>query len=354
MKKMRLIALALCVILMGSMFAACNNGTDNSSATEPAATEPAATEAPADTSPADDSANPPAEATGLKFGWSVYDNQQEFFQAMTAGVESKAKELGIQIVLHDQQNDETEMVSGATRLINDEGVDALVISPCKPEALSSIVDLAKQKNIPVIICDIGDGGTDKDAIIVSDMYGGGQMAGKYALQLLEEAGTASKNYAVIRCEASAVYAARRPEGFKNIMDAAGYTMVQELTADSDQTKGYEAMQDILAANPDIVAVFAANDPMALGAMEALQEAGRSDVLLFGFNGDQGALDAIAAGTMQGTVAQDPAGIAALGVELANTLCTGGTLTYDEEATKEIFADVKMIGKDGQEVAVTAG
>lgn len=135
-----------------------------------------ADEAPAET---------PAETAGLKFGWSVYDNQQEFFQSMTAGVEEKAAEMGIQVILHDQQNDETEMVSGATRLINDEGVDALVISPCKPEALSSIVELAKQKSIPVIICDIGDGGTDKDAIIVSDMYGGGRMAGKYALSCLK-------------------------------------------------------------------------------------------------------------------------------------------------------------------------
>lgn len=338
LKKTRILALVLCFAMAISL-AACSSD----SGTAPAPSTAAPAETPADEAPAETT----AETTGLKFGWSVYDNQQEFFQSMTAGVEEKAKELGIQVILHDQQNDETEMVSGATRLINDESVDALVISPCKPEALSSIVELAKQKSIPVIICDIGDGGTDKDAIIVSDMYGGGRMAGKYALQLLGEAGAASKNYAVIRCEASAVYAARRPEGFKDVLNEAGYTMVQELTADSDQTKGYEAMQDILAANPDIAAVFAANDPMALGAMEALQEAGRSDVLLFGFNGDAGALEAIAAGTMQGTVAQDPKGIGALGVELANTLCTGGTLTYDDATSKEIFAAVQMIGRDGE-------
>ena len=340
LKKTRILALVLCFAMAVSL-AACSS--DSGAAPAPSAAAPAAPAASADEAPAE----APAETAGLKFGWSVYDNQQEFFQSMTAGVEEKAAELGIQVILHDQQNDETEMVSGATRLINDEGVDALVISPCKPEALRSIVERAKQKSIPVIICDIGDGGTDKDAIIVSDMYGGGRMAGKYALQLLEAAGTASRNYAVIRCEASAVYAARRPEGFKDVMNEAGYTMVQELTADSDQTKGYEAMQDILAANPDIAAVFAANDPMALGAMEALQEAGRSDVLLFGFNGDAGALEAIAAGTMQGTVAQDPKGIGALGVELANTMCTGGSLAYDDATNKEIFAAVQMIGKDGE-------
>ena len=340
----RKLAFVLCLVMMLAAITGCSSDSGSTTSTEAAASTPA----PESKADAGDAGT--ADAGGLKFGWSVYDNQQEFFQSMTAGVESKAAELGITIITHDQQNDESEMVSGATRLINDEGVDALIISPCKPEALSSIVELAKGKGIPVIICDIGDGGTDKDAIIVSDMYAGGEMAGNYALQLLEDAGTESKNYAIIRCEASAVYAARRPEGFKDVMDAAGYTMVQELTADSDQTKGYEAMQDILSANPDIAAVFAANDPMALGAMEALQEADRTDVLLFGFNGDQGALDAIAAGTMHGTVAQDPAGIGALGVELANTLRTGGTLTYDEAATKEIFAAVYMIGKDGSVVS----
>lgn len=334
---------ALSLVLM-MMFALVACGGDASSSA-PAASTPAST-------PASEPANEPdstAPAAGLKFGWSVYDNQQEFFQSMTSGVQAKAAELGIEIVLHDEQNDESEMVSGCTRLINDENVDALVISPCKPEALSSIVELAKEKGIPVVICDIGDGGTDKDVIIVSDMYAGGEMAGKYALQLLGEESIDSGKYAVIRCEASATYAARRPEGFKDVMDAAGFEMAQELTADSDQTKGYTAMQDILTANPDIVAVFCANDPMALGAMEALQEANRTDILLFGFNGDAGALDAIAAGTMQGTVAQDPAGIGALGVECAKTLVDGGSLTYDAADTKEIFADVHMIGKDGSEV-----
>ena len=51
--------------------------------------------------------------------------------------------------------------------------------------------------------------------------------------------------------------------------------------------------------------------------------------------------------MQGTVAQDPKGIGALGVELANTLCTGGSLSYDDATNKEIFAAVQMIGKDGE-------
>ncbi|MDR0670744.1 MAG: substrate-binding domain-containing protein, partial [Oscillospiraceae bacterium] len=206
-------------------------------------------------------------------GFSVYDMQYEFFQIMEEGTRAEIERLGYQYQLHDQKSDETEMVTGAINLINS-GIQALIISPCKPEALSSIVSAAKEKNIPVVVDDIGGGGADYNAIVISDCYQGGQQAADYAIELLTGK-EGSKKVAIIKCEPEAVYAIRRGEGFKANITAAGYSVVAEVSGHSKSEEGYSIMQDLLASNSDIVAVFAENDPMAVGAANALADAGRS-------------------------------------------------------------------------------
>ena len=309
----------------------------------------ACTAAPAASVPASAPASTAAPAAEeFTIGWSVYNAAYEFFIDMQNGVVERCAELGIKVLTHDQKGDETEMITGCQNLLA-QGVDALVISPCKPEAMNTIVELAHKENIPVIIVDIGDGNSDKDAIIISDVFGGGQIAGKYALDLIKEKGINSKNAAIIKCEASAVYAIRRGEGFKDIMEGAGMTIVKEITANSEQDQGYTAMQDILATySDDLAAVFCENDNMALGAAQAVDEAGLTGkILVIGFNADATAVEAIKDGIMQGTIAQQPYAMGSLGVDLAQTLLTGGTLTYGDEATKEIYADVYLVDETGE-------
>jgi ribose transport system substrate-binding protein len=281
----------------------------------------------------------PAEPSGKTIGFSVYDMQYEFFQSMEAGTKARIEELGYGYKLHDQKSSETEMVNGAINLIN-QGIAALVISPCKPEALSSIVAAAKEKNIPVIVDDIGGGGADYNAIVISNCYAGGQMAADYAAELL--AGKPGSNVAIIKCEPEAVYAIRRGEGFKANITAAGFKVVEEISGHSKSEEGYSNMQDLLSSHPDLTAVFCENDSMAVGAANALADAGRNDIIVIGFDGDDQAIDAMKDGIMSGTVAQDPRGMGRLTVDLAHTLITGGTLTFDNPAEREIFAEVKLI------------
>ena len=342
------------VILAASMafgLMACGGNAEEAAA--PAAEAPAE-EAPAAEAPAEETAEAPAEeaaaetasAEGLTIGFSVYDLSNEYFQSMLNGVEAEAEAEGITLKTHDQKSDENEMITGCTNLL-DQDIDALIVSPCKPEVMGSVVDAAKEKGVPVIILDIGDGGSDKDVIVVSDMFGGGEIAGKYCVDLLTENAAEGKDYAIIKCEESAVYAIQRGQGFESAMSEAGYNKVAELTANSDQTQGYTAMQDILASNPDIVAVFAENDNMALGAASAIEEAGqKGKILVFGFDGNESAIDAIKDGSMAGTIAQQPVEIGKLGVQLAAQKAGGSELTYDNAETKEIYADVYLIDNTG--------
>ena len=276
----------------------------------------------------------------LVIGFSVYDMQYEFFQIMERGTKGRITALGYGYILHDQKSSESEMVSGAISLINQD-IAALIISPCKPEALSSIVAAAKDKGIPVIVNDIGGGGADYDAIVISDCFGGGQLAADYAIELLEGEDSSMKA-AIIKCEPEAVYAIRRGEGFKANFTDAGYEIVSEVSGHSKSEEGYSIMQDLLLAHPDIAAVFAENDPMAVGAANAAADAGRDDIIIIGFNNDPEAQDAIKSGILRGTVAQFPDEMGSLTVDLAHTLINGGSLSFDNTALREIYAEVKLI------------
>lgn len=333
MKLKQILSAILCagVIFTGT---ACGNKTatqDTSKATTDAAAPSTASNSTAK-----------ASAAGKKvIGFSVYDMQYGFFQDMEKGTKEAVAAAGYDYKLHDQKSDETQMVSGAQDLIN-QGISALIISPNKPEALGPIVEAAHAKKIPVIVDDIGGGGSNYDAIVISDNKAGGKLAADYALKNLT---AASKEVAIIKCEPSAVYAVRRGEGFKEAVEAGGYKVVKELSGHSKQEEGYSIMKDIITSNPKIQAVFAENDPMAVGAAQACQDAKRSDIMVIGFNGDQIALDAIKAGTMAATVQQVPYEMGKMTVDLANKLINGEKLTFDNEEAREIYVDVNLLTKD---------
>lgn len=242
------------------------------------------------------------------------------------------------------------MVKGCKSLISQD-VEALLVSPCNPERMPEIIDLAHEKKIPVVIIDIGDGGGDKDAIIVSDCYAGGKEVGNYAVNLLRDKQIAGKGMAIVKCEETAVYARRRGEGFTEAVQTAGYQIIAEETGDSRENLGYEKAKKILEEHPEVAAIFAENDMMALGVAQAVKEAG-SEALVFGYDGNQLAVNAIIEGRMHGTMLQDSEAMGRKGVETANQLADGKTLAYDDPETKEFYVNGYMMGEDSDLVDET--
>ena len=297
---------------------------------------PAATQVPA--------AQPTSAPAGKKtIGFSVYDMQYGFFQDMERGTKEAAVAAGYDYSLVDEKSSESTMVASTQDLIN-QGIGALIISPFKPDALGPIVDAAKAKGIPVVVDDIGGGGTNYDVIVISDNEKGGVLAAQEMDKLIAAKGSAKK-VASITCEPSAVYAARRNKGFEAKIKELGYEVVATLSANSKQEEGYKVMKDILAAHPDVAGVFSCNDPMAVGAAQAIADAGKSgskDIFVIGFNADTIALQAIKAGTMSATVQQVPYEMGKLTVKLATQLMNGEKLKYDNADQREIYVPVNLI------------
>lgn len=333
MKKARISLALLLVATFIFTMVACGTVSNTTSTTTAKAVETTAavTKAPETT----------ATAEKKVIGFSVYDMQYGFFQDMEKGTKEGVEAAGYGYKLHDEKSDETQMVSGSQDLIN-QGIAALIISPNKPEALGPIVEAAHAKKIPVVVDDIGGGGSNYDAIVISDCFGGGKLAAEFALKNLKDG---SKEAAIIKCEPSAVFAIRRGEGFKEVITGGGFKVVKELSGHSKQEEGYSIMKDIITSNPKVQVVFAENDPMAVGASQACVDAKRSDIMIIGFNNDQIAQDAIKAGTMTATVAQYPEEMGKLCAKLADQLIKGEALTFGDAAKKEIYAPVKLITKD---------
>jgi ribose transport system substrate-binding protein len=281
------------------------------------------------------------------FGWSVYNSNLEYFQIMQEGVLSTAQELGINVLPHNQNGDTTEMVNGCINLLA-QGINALIISPVNPRAMGVIADMTNQANIPIVVVDIGTGGADVAAFIISDNFGGGIIAGEYALVLLREHEIASHNVVIIKVEPTSTYARLRGDGFESVLTDAGYQIVAQVNGNSDTLQAYEIMKGLLAAYQDDLAIaFCENDRMALGAAQAVFEAGKTgQILILGFDGIPSAIEAIKKGLMQGTIAQQPFEMGRLGVQSANTILSGGTIIFDDVAQKELFVSVYLIDQFG--------
>lgn len=142
---------------------------------------------------------------------------------------------------------------------------------------------------------------------------GGEMAGNYIVEKLNGAGK------VVELEGiPGTTAARdRGEGFNKAVNGK-LTTVAKQAADFDRTRGLTVMENILQAQPEIDAVFAHNDEMALGALKAIEASGR-DILVVGFDATDDAVASVKEGKMGATVAQKPAEIGAVGVEVADKI-----------------------------------
>ena len=239
-----------------------------------------------------------------------------FFVTMKEGAEAKAKTLGYKLIVLDSQNDPSKELANIEDLTV-RGVKAILINPTDSDAVSNAIRMANRANIPVITLDRGASRGKVVSHIASDNVAGGEMAGKYISD------TIGANAKVIQLEgiAGTSAARERGQGFMQAVDKNKMNLLASQPADFDRTKGLNVMENMLAANPNVQAVFAQNDEMALGALRAVQASGK-DVLIVGFDGTEDGIAAVNRGILGATIAQQPALIGALGVETADKVLKG--------------------------------
>lgn len=240
-----------------------------------------------------------------------------FFVTMKEGAEKKANELGYNLIVLDSQNDPAKELANVEDLTV-RGVKVLLINPTDSAAVANAVAMANRSNLPVITLDRGAEKGKVVSHIASDNVAGGKMAGDFIAEKL------GKQAKVIELEGIAGTSAARERGagFKQAIEAHQLQLLATQPADFDRTKGLNVMENLLAAQPQVQAVFAQNDEMALGALRALQAAGKENVLVVGFDGTEDGIKAVQRGKLAATIAQQPDQIGSIGVETADKVLKG--------------------------------
>ena len=254
-----------------------------------------------------------ASAAGEKIGLVVSTQNNPFFVTLKEGAVKKANELGYELIVLDSQNDPSKELGNVEDLLV-KGVDVLLINPTDSDAVVSSVRAANRSKIPVVTLDRAANGGKVVSHVASDNVLGGEVAGNY---IVEKLGGKGK---VVELEGiPGTTAARdRGEGFNKAI-VGKLDVVAKQAADFDRTKGLTVMENILQAQPEINAVFAHNDEMALGALKAIKSSGRKNVIVVGFDATDDAVAAVKDGKLSATVAQKPAEIGAIGVEVADKI-----------------------------------
>ncbi|HEY3368109.1 MAG TPA: ribose ABC transporter substrate-binding protein RbsB [Symbiobacteriaceae bacterium] len=275
-------------------------------------TKPAAPAAPAT----------PAAPAKKVIGLAVSTLNNPFFVDLRDGAKAAADKAGADLIVLDAQNDAAKQTSQIEDLITKK-VSVILINPCDSDAIKTAVESANKAKIPVITIDRGANGGQVVTHVASDNVAGGKMAGELIVQL-----TGGKGKIVELEGIAGTSAARdRGTGFHQAVDGkADLKVVAKQPADFDRAKGLKVMENILQANPDIVAVFAHNDEMALGAIAAIKAAGKEGkIQVVGFDATNDAVQAVKDKKMAATVAQKPKDIGRIGVESAIALLEGKTL-----------------------------
>lgn len=262
----------------------------------------------------------PADDFVIALALSTLDNP--FFVSMRSGAEEAANRTHSQLLVVDAQDDAALQTKQIQQLI-EQTVDALLINPVDGDAIVSSIKAANAANIPVITLDRSANGGKIITHIASDNVAGGEMAADYLAEILRKRGKVVE----LQGSAGTSAAADRGAGFNKAM--AKYPNIEIIarqSANFNQHDGRTVFIQILKDNPEIDGVFAHNDDMVLGAIDAaLQEGRMGDIKFVGFDAIDLAVSALEKGDLEATIAQQPAEMGRLGVEMAAKYLHGESL-----------------------------
>lgn len=290
MKKVKKILVSTIIATAALTLAACSSGSSSNSKTTD------------------------KKASELKIGVSISDTSNPYFASMQKSIAKYADEKGIKksnIKITDAQHDSAKENSNIQNFIS-AGDDAILIDPVDSDSVVAIIKKANRANIPVILMDNNANGGDRLTFVASDNV----EAGKLAAKALEEG--AGKDAKVLELQGTpgASSGIDRGKGFENEAKSIGLNIIGKQSANFDRAKGLSVTQDLLQSNSGVKGIYAQNDEMALGAVQAVKAAGLKDVTIVGVDGEADSRAAVKAGTMYATVAQQPNKIGELALQAA--------------------------------------
>jgi ribose transport system substrate-binding protein len=264
-----------------------------------------------------------------------------FFVDMRRGAQEAADRLGVtlQVQAAEREIDVEKQMQIVENMIQT-GIQALCITPSGSREIVSALGKKKEAKGPIIVGDAplhakaaADAGVRTETFVGSDNYEGGKLAGDYLVKVSGGKGRVGILEGIPGHETGD----SRLRGFRDAVKAShGITIVASQPANWERDQGFNVFQNMLQAHADIDTVFACSDLMALGAIEAIAAAGKSGkIRVIGFDALDDAKKAIAAGTMEASVAQFPSEMGRVAVESAVKVIQGGTVPAEVKVKLEL-------------------
>jgi ribose transport system substrate-binding protein len=268
-----------------------------------------------------------------------------FFIEMQKGAEDASRQLGVALTVQaaEREVDVDKQLQIVENLIESK-IDALCVTPSGSKEVVPAIIKANRAGIPVVIVDtrvspdaLNEAGGKVATFIGSDNTEGGKLAGEYIVKRLEGKG----KVAILEGIPGHETGDSRMKGFHGVVDRyPGIQVVSSQTANWERDQGYNVFQNMLQSHPDIQALFACSDLMALGAVEAIAAAGKSGrIIVVGFDAFSEAREAVLKGTMDATIAQSPYEMGRLAIVNAQRLLGG------EAVPADITVKIELITKE---------
>jgi ribose transport system substrate-binding protein len=277
-----------------------------------------------------------AESKTIKLGYNVATLANPFFQGMTKGVVDAAKKYpNIQLINTNANGDANTQSTMVIDLIN-QGVDALILNPINANSIVPVVDQAKKKGIPVFTLDRGAACGDCQVnFLETDNVALGREGAQYITEKLKKRyGKIQGNVVDLVGLIGTTAGDDRDKGFteefnKIAAENPDLKLVARQEGKFDQETSFNLMSQIMAANPQIDAVFNGNDDNAVGALRAIRQASKNaplddpkHIIVVGIDGTAQALTAIRKGDMDATLSQNPLTMASQSVKYVDQFFNG--------------------------------
>lgn len=268
-----------------------------------------------------------------------------FFIDMQKGAQEAAEALQVNLIVQapEREIDVEKQMQIIENLIQRK-VDAICVVPSGSKEIVPGIVKANRADIPVLAIDTR---VDAEALqqarghvvsyIGSDNFAGGKIAGEFLQERLGGKGTV----AILEGIPGHETGDERLRGFHAVIDRnPAIVVVASQTANWERDQGFNVFQNIIQSHPEVDALFACNDMMALGAIEAIAAAGKTgEIAVVGFDAVRDARDAIADGRMDGSVAQNPLQMGKLALEYAHRLISG------EAIPEYVPVEIELIKRD---------
>jgi len=283
-----------------------------------------------------------SSSTTQKIGLSLSTLNNPFFVQIKSGAQAEAKKLGVDLTVTDAQNDASQQANQLQNFTSS-GLSSIIVNPVDSDAAGPAVRGANKADIPVVGVDRAVNKAKTAALVASDNIEGGKLA---AQALAEKLGGKGR-IIILQGQAGTSASRERGAGFAEGLKAyPGIQVLAKQPADFDRTKGLDVMSNLLQAHPDVQGVFAENDEMALGAIKALGSKAGTSVQVVGFDGEPDGLNAVKAGTLYASVAQQPTQLGRIAVDNALRAAEGKKVAETVKVPVKVVTMQNVAGFSG--------